>query len=91
MQRITITVELPDELFEMTGTSVDVAETARESLVLNLLGEARISQGQAARLLGITRWRLLKLIAQYEVTTGPASAKELHQDIEAGRRSLQTI
>ena len=55
----TLTIELPEELLAMLGSPEAAASKAKETLVLELLREARISQGQAARLLGVTRWDIL--------------------------------
>ena len=83
MQRLTL--ELPDELLDLLGSPEVVAVKVREALVLDLLRDGRISQGQAARLLGITRWDVLDLMAQHGVPSGPESAEEMRQEIDAAR------
>jgi predicted HTH domain antitoxin len=85
-----ITLELPEELFDLLGSPEEAAAKARESLVLDLLREARLSQGQAARLLGITRWDLLEVMGRHQIPSGPASADELLQDVEAARRAARS-
>ena len=58
----TLSLELPDELIALLGSEEAAAAKAKEALVLELLREARISQGKAARLLGLTRWDTLDLM-----------------------------
>jgi predicted HTH domain antitoxin len=83
---VAITVDLPDELVALLGSPESAAERVRQSLVLDLLREAEISQGRAARLLGITRWDILDLMARYRIPSGPATAEEMRQEIENARR-----
>src|SRR5438270_426415 len=49
----TLTLELPEELIEIIGSPEAAAAKAREALVIELLRDATISQGQAARLLDL--------------------------------------
>ena len=78
----TISVELPDELVALLGSPDAAATKAREALILELLREAQISQGLAARLLGITRWDMLDLMTEREIPSGPATAEEMRREIE---------
>ena len=61
MPATPVTVEQPEELIELIGTTELTADRIREALVLHLLWAAAVSQGQALRLLGIGRWDLLTL------------------------------
>jgi hypothetical protein len=79
----TVTLELPEELVAMLGSPEAVAGRVREALVLDLLREARISQGRAARLLGVTRWDILELMARYAIPSGPETAEEAERDVAA--------
>lgn len=81
----TITVELPEELVALIGSRESVAARVREVLVLDLLREVRITQGQAARLLGITRWDILQLMVRHQIPSGPATPEEVDRDIAAAR------
>jgi predicted HTH domain antitoxin len=74
-------VELPEELVALLGSPEAVAAKAKEALVLELLREARISQGKAARLLGISRWEILDLIARHRISSGPETAEEMRQEV----------
>lgn len=85
----TITLELPEELLELLGPPDEVAGKLRESLIVDLLREARISQGKAARLLGVTRYDILDLMARYRILSGPLTAEEARQEVENAWRYLQ--
>jgi predicted HTH domain antitoxin len=84
----TLSVEVAEELVELLGSPEAAAAKARQALVLDLLREARISQGRAARLLGVSRWEILDLMAQHDIKSGPETAEETLQDIEVARRSV---
>lgn len=60
MKTLTISVSLP--------LNVEVDEqTAKELLVLSLLSGGRLSQSQAAQVLGVSRYDLLELMGQHGV------------------------
>jgi hypothetical protein len=84
----TITLELPEELIDLLGPPDAIAGRVRESLVLDLLRDAQITQGEAALLLGVTRYNILDLMARYCIPSGPETAEEMRQDIENARRFL---
>ncbi len=86
----TVTLELPEELVALLGSPEAVAARVRESLVLDLLREARISQGRAASLLGVTRWDILELMARHCIPSGPETAEEMRQEIETARRFVRS-
>lgn len=82
----TLTVELPEDLVEELGSPEALATQARQALVLDLLRQGQISQGTAARLLGLTRYDILGLMARHQIPSGPLTAEEMHQDLENARR-----
>lgn len=82
----TIELELPEDLVALLGSPEAAASKALSALVLELLREARISQGQAAQLLGLTRWDILDLMARHQVPSGPETAEEMRQEIGNVRR-----
>lgn len=88
MSTRTLSVEVPEELVALLGSPEAVATQAREALVLDLLRQARVTQGKAAQLLGVTRRELLRSMAQHHVPSGPESTGELHREIEAAERYL---
>jgi predicted HTH domain antitoxin len=83
---IAVAFDLPGELRDLVGPADDLAVRARRLLLLDLLREGEISQGKTARLLGITRWDLLELVARYRIPSGPRTAAEMRQDIENALR-----
>ena len=85
----TMTVELPEELVALLGSPEAAAARAREALVLGLLREGRLSQGQAARLLGVTRWDILDLMAAQAIPSGPESGEEMEEEVETARRTAE--
>ncbi len=85
----TLALELPGELVTMLGSPEAAAAKAKEALVLALLREARISQGRAAELLGITRWDILDLMAQHDILSGPVTAEEVDEEMRVVRRLSQ--
>src|SRR5687767_10302677 len=86
----TITLELPEELVGLLGPPDAIAGRVRESLVLDLLRGAQITQGEAALLLGVTRYDILDLMARYAIPSGPETAEEMRQEIESAWRYLQS-
>jgi hypothetical protein len=78
----TLQIELPDELIDLVGSPEAAVREVREAFILQLLRDARISQGQAAGLLGITRWDLLDLMAQHQIPSGPETPEEMRREIE---------
>lgn len=81
-----LTVEVPAELAALLGPPETAAAKVVEVLALKLLGEGHLSQGQAAELLGLTRWDLLDLMAMHGVPSGPETAEEMRRDIEVAER-----
>ena len=77
-----VALDLPDEIVALLGSRKAAADKAREALVIELLREARISRGLAARLLGLTPWQILDLIAERRILSGPEAAEEMRQEIE---------
>jgi hypothetical protein len=86
----TITLELPEELVGLLGSPDAIAGRVRESLVLDLLRDAQITQGEAALLLGVTRYDILDLMVRYCIPSGPETAEEMRQEIESAWRYLQS-
>ncbi len=87
---IRVTVDLPGELRDIVGPPEELARRARRVLVLDLLRAGEISQGKAARLLGITRYDILDLMAEYEIPSGPLTAEEMREESAAVRRLAES-
>ena len=86
---VAVDLELPDDVLADLGAPTEVTAWARQVLVLQLLREARISQGCAARLLGITRRDLLDLMARDRILSGPQTADEVDRELNALRAARQ--
>lgn len=82
----TVTVELPEEIVALLSSPEKTNERLRKSLVLELLREGEISQGKAARLLGVTRYDILDLMAKHQIQSGPQTPEEVEREIESALR-----
>lgn len=81
----TITIELPDYLVASLDSLDGIENRAWKALVLDLLRDGEISQGRASRLLGVTRYDIIDLMAQHHILSGPLTAEEMQRDIENAR------
>lgn len=84
-----VVVELPEEVVSLLGSPQAAAAEARRALVLELLRDARISQGRAAELLGLTRAQILDVMAERRIPSGPETAAELDDEIASLRRYVR--
>ncbi len=84
------TVELPEELVVELGSREALAGRAKQALVLDLLRQGQISQGQAAALLGVSRWDILDLMARDHIPSSPLTAEEAERDVEVAERRTET-
>jgi predicted HTH domain antitoxin len=88
MNTTTLPVELPKEIVSLLGESDRAAATSvREVVVMELLRRQQISQGKAARVLGIDRWALLDMMARHDVPAAPLTAEEASRDVQNARRA----
>jgi len=81
MQRVT--VELPDESLRVLGE--DKAQIANEMLtaaVLQWFQQGRLSQGQAAEMLGLKRGPFLDLLYEHRVSPIQMSVEDLEEDFK---------
>jgi predicted HTH domain antitoxin len=85
----SLTVDLPEEVVELLGSREDGSAAVRQALVLDLLRNGEVSQGRAARLLGITHRDILDLMARYCIPSGPETVEELREEIENARRYMR--
>jgi hypothetical protein len=89
MARRTLTFELPEEIVALVGSPAVAAARARTALLMGLLGDGVISEGQAARLLGVSRWDLLDLMREYQVPSGPEKAEDVRRELAEARRTIR--
>jgi predicted HTH domain antitoxin len=66
----TLTLTFPEDVVQFVPQQTrDTLESiAREALIVRLYDMGHMSSGQAARLLGITRWDFLDLLGHYHVS-----------------------
>lgn len=77
----TVTVELPDELLRILGE--DPSRLGRDMLVAAVLQwfqEGRLSQGQAAKMLGMKRGEFFDLLYEHRVSPVQMDIEDLEQD-----------
>lgn len=80
-----VTVEVDEGAVEMFGGSA--ADFSREMLiaaVLRWFEEGRLSQGQAAQMLGMNRGEFFDLLYEHKVSPVQMSVAELREDFQRG-------
>ncbi len=80
-----VTVEVPEE--SMRVLSEDAARFGREMLVAAVLRwyeEGRLSQGQAAEMLGLRRGEFFELLYEHKVSPVQMSVEDLEEDFRRG-------
>jgi predicted HTH domain antitoxin len=79
-QRVNLELDLPDDVAAELRNE-DLTAKVKESLIMELLREHRISQGKAAELLGIHRSDLFPLMTKYQISLIDLTAEELDQEL----------
>ena len=77
----TVTVEVPDESLRILGE--DTRQFARDMLtaaVLQWFQQGRLSQGQAAEMLGLKRGQFFDLLYEHRVSPVQMSVEDLDKD-----------
>lgn len=75
-------VSLPQEVVGGFGwNESEVPIRIREALVMDLLRLDRLSEAQAAGILGVARWELLELMGRYDVAAIRMSTEELDREL----------
>jgi predicted HTH domain antitoxin len=80
-----VTVEVPEDSLQVLGE--DAAQFGREMLVAAVLRwfeEGRLSQGQAAEMLGMKRGEFFDLLYAHKVSPIQMSVKDLEEDFRRG-------
>lgn len=80
-RRVKLDFELPDELFTQLREE-EIETKVKESLVMELLREHRLSQGKAADLLGLDRDQLFDLMAKYRIPVIDLTPEELKSELQ---------
>jgi hypothetical protein len=75
-------ISLPQAVVRGFGwNESEVPSRVRETLVMELLRLDRLSEAQAAAILGLARWKLLELMGRYDVPAVRMSAEELDREL----------
>ena len=83
-------VVLPEELVTGFGwREAEVPERIREALVMELLRLDRLSEAQAATILGLSRWQLVDLMGQHRVPAIRMNPKELKGEVAGANRQSE--
>ena len=80
-----VTVEVPADSLQVLGE--DASRFGREMLaaaVLRWFEEGRLSQGQAAEMLGLKRGEFFDLLYEHKVSPVQMSVEELEEDFRRG-------
>jgi len=80
-RRVKLDFELPDEIFTQLREE-EIETKVKESLVMELLREHRLSQGKAAELLGLDRDELFDLMAKYQIPVIDLTPEELKSELQ---------
>lgn len=80
-RRVKLDFELPDEIFTQLREE-EIETKVKESLVMELLREHRLSQGKAAELLGLNRDELFDLMAKYRIPVIDLTPEELKSELQ---------
>ena len=74
-----LVLEFPEELSDEDLHDKEVIIKGREGVIMTLLHKGKISQGKAAEMLNIDRYKLFDLMAKYNIATADFSANELER------------
>lgn len=80
-KRINFELDVPDDVAAELQNE-DLTVKVKESLVMELLREHRISQGKAAEILGVHRSDLFPLMTRYQVSVIDLNPEELDEEIK---------
>lgn len=80
-----ITLDLPDEIAQQLAPGRDPARAALEAIVLEAVRDHRLSEHQAAALLGMSRYELDGFLKQHEVWLD-YSIEEFQRERAVGER-----
>jgi len=81
----SVTVEVPEDAFELLGKSeVKFGRELLVAAVLRWFEEGRLSQGQAATLLGLKRRTFFELLDEHHVSPVQMSVADLEEDFRRG-------
>ena len=77
----SISIDIPDELLDLLGSEDELAKEVRQSLVLDLVRQGRISRAKAADLLDINLWDLPEFLSKYRIPWFDYSEEQMEEDM----------
>lgn len=80
-----IVLDFPTELPIESWQDKAVFQKGKETIILELLRKSIISQGKAAELLGISRYDLFDLMANYNIPMANFEVEELNQELQTSK------
>jgi predicted HTH domain antitoxin len=80
-RQLHLMLELPDEVVKHVPAK-ELAEKAKEALVMELLREHQVSQGKAAEVLGISHYDLFELMSKYCIPVIDLTPEELEAELK---------
>lgn len=84
MNALRVEIELPRDLVDgLDIPESELAQRAKEWVVLELFQEGEISAGKAGQVLGLSKTRFLNLLNERQLPYLDANPKELEQDLAA--------
>jgi predicted HTH domain antitoxin len=79
-------VDLPKELQKLLApTEGEAAACLKKLALIELFRRGDVSSGYAAKVLGMSKWEFIDLLAEHEVPYIDLSEEELRQEIEVAR------
>jgi predicted HTH domain antitoxin len=81
----SISIDIPDELLDLLGSEDELAKEVKQSLVLDLVRQGRISRAKAAELLEINIWDLPEFLSKYRIPWFDYSEEQMEEDMAALR------
>lgn len=84
-KKVAFEIELPKNV----KTLGELNQQAKEAFVLDLLRQKEISQGRAAELLKVDRWKLAELMQQHQVLGSVLNKKQLNQGLSNLKQTLE--
>jgi predicted HTH domain antitoxin len=83
-----LVLEFPKDVPEEDLKDKQVLMRAKEGAVMELLRKAKISQGRAAELLGISRHDIVDLMGKYDIPVFDATSEELKEGVKNLKSAL---
>lgn len=82
-----VQLEIPDTLEQMIRASgADVATVVREAALVEFYRQGKLSHGQLARALGVTRTRVDEILKRFNVTSDMPTFQEIEDQVATLRR-----